>query len=185
MGGYNISNLNFLVVEDNPHMQRIVRTLFAALGVKEVRTVADGESALKELAAQPADIVICDWIMEPMSGIELVRRLRDEKTSPSPFVPIIMLTGHSEQHRVAEARDAGANEFLAKPVSAQALYDHIASIIGRPRPFVRAEGYFGPDRRRHDEDYRGVERRGAADDAASPDRGERDGTEAAETEAAS
>jgi DNA-binding response OmpR family regulator len=60
-----------------------------------------------------------------------------------------MLTGYTEYRRVAEALDAGINEFLAKPISPRDLYLRIASIIDHPRPFVRARGYFGPDRRRY------------------------------------
>ncbi len=59
-----------------------------------------------------------------------------------------MLTGHPELHRVIESRDAGINEFLAKPLSAKALYQRIVTIIENPRPFIRTENYFGPCRRR-------------------------------------
>ncbi len=166
MIAYNLSNLSFLVVDDNPHMQHIIETLFTGLGVKNVRIVATGEDALKELAALPADIVICDWMMSPMSGIELVRELRDETKSPNALVPIIMLSGHSEAHRVKEARDCGVNAFLTKPVSAKALYNHIASVIHHALPFVRTETYFGPDRRRQaDPNYTGPERRGVQQEA--------------------
>ena len=61
-----------------------------------------------------------------------------------------MLTGHADVQRVVDARDAGVNEFMAKPVSAQALYTRMASMVERPRPFVKTETYFGPDRRRQD-----------------------------------
>jgi DNA-binding response OmpR family regulator len=59
-----------------------------------------------------------------------------------------MLSGYTEYRRVTEARDAGVNEFLAKPISAKALYQRFASIIDNPRPFIRTKHYFGPDRRR-------------------------------------
>ena len=74
--------------------------------------------------------------------------VRSGEDSPNPYVPIIMLTGHTELHRVCEARDAGVNEFLAKPISAKALYSRVASIIEFPRPFIRTKSYFGPCRRR-------------------------------------
>jgi len=75
-----------------------------------------------------------------------------------------MLTGHTEMNRVVEARDAGVHEFLAKPISVKGLYSRIRSIIERPRPFVRAGLYFGPDRRRRDNPaYMGGERRKAVE----------------------
>jgi DNA-binding response OmpR family regulator len=61
-----------------------------------------------------------------------------------------MLSGHTELQRICEARDAGVNEFLAKPISARALYSRMMSLIANPRPFVRTATYFGPDRRRRD-----------------------------------
>ena len=164
MVSYNLENLKILLVEDNGHWQKIVRTLFIAISAKNVRVVGDCQSALMFLAEEPPDIVICDWMMSEMSGIELVRRLRDEKHSPNPFIPIIMLTAHTERHRILEARDAGVTEVLTKPVSAKDLYEHIVSIVEKPRQFVRAENYFGPDRRRKvDPNYKGPERRNTDD----------------------
>ena len=93
-------------------------------------------------------MIIADWHMEPLDGLDFVRLVRTAKDSPNPYVPIIMLTGHTEYQRVCEARDAGVNEFLAKPISAKALYMRFASIIDNPRPFIRTKTYFGPDRRR-------------------------------------
>jgi DNA-binding NtrC family response regulator len=63
----------------------------------------------------------------------------------NPYVPIIMLTGHSEKKRVIPARDAGVTEFLAKPISAKALYQRILNIVANPRPFIKSKSYFGPD----------------------------------------
>lgn len=164
MVSYNLENLKFLIVEDDGHWQKIVRALFVAIGAKNVQVVDDCESALEKLAEDPADILICDWMMSHMSGIEMVRQLRDEDHSPNPFIPIIMLTAHTEKKRILEARDAGANEVLTKPVSAKNLYEHIVGIVEKPRQFVRADTYFGPDRRRKvDMDYKGPERRIAED----------------------
>ena len=60
-----------------------------------------------------------------------------------------MLTGHSEKKRVTAARDAGVTEFLAKPISAKALYQRIVNVVANPRPFIKTKTYFGPDRRRN------------------------------------
>jgi two-component system, chemotaxis family, chemotaxis protein CheY len=71
-----------------------------------------------------------------------------------------MLTGHSEKNRVLRARDAGITEFLAKPISATALYERILTLVANPRPFIRTKSYFGPDRRRNaGVNYLGPERR--------------------------
>jgi DNA-binding response OmpR family regulator len=86
--------------------------------------------------------------MAPMNGIDFTKTVRTSGKSPNPFLPIIMITGHTEKHVVESARDAGVTEILAKPITAHNLYARIAEIVERPRAFVRCEGYFGPDRRR-------------------------------------
>jgi two-component system, chemotaxis family, chemotaxis protein CheY len=157
---YNLEQVRFLIIEDNVNMIALVRSILQALGAKRVYEAADAKTGLELVPVVQPDIIICDWQMEPMSGLELVCRIRDEQ-SPSPFVPIIMLTAHSEIERVKEARDCGVNEFLVKPISARTLYGRISTIIDHPRPFVRTETYFGPDRRRRQLEFNGPERRSA------------------------
>lgn len=158
--GYNLSKLRVLVVDDSKNMRMLVKTILNAIGVTIVRESVDGQSALQELRGGPIDVVIVDWVMEPMDGLEFVRQVRTAEDSPNPFLPIIMMTGHTERHRIFKARDAGVTEFLAKPITAKQLLMRLTNIIEHPRPFVRARGYFGPDRRRRSEGYQGPERRG-------------------------
>ncbi len=163
MVDYNLERLNVLIVDDNKHMRALVTSILNALGVRNVVDASDGADAFKELRHFPADIIICDWNMDPLDGLDFTRMVRTAQDSPNPFVPIIMLTGHTEMSRVVEARDAGVHEFLAKPISAKGLYSRIRSIIEHPRPFVKTKGmygYFGPDRRRQQmASYMGKERR--------------------------
>lgn len=157
---YNIERVNFLIIEDNKHMSVMVKTLLVAFGARNVIEATDGADAFKALKHFPADIIICDWVMQPLDGLDFVRMVRTSKDSPNPFVPIIMLTGYTEMHRVTQARDAGVNEFLAKPVSAQRLYSRIQAIIEHNRQFIKIKDFFGPDRRRRDlSGYREAERR--------------------------
>ncbi|MBT7486930.1 MAG: response regulator [Rhodospirillales bacterium] len=163
MTDYNLERLNFLVVDDNKHMRNLVKSILGALGVRTIMEAADGADALKELRHCAADIIILDWNMDPLDGLDLTRMIRQPNDSANPFVPIIMLTGHTEMKRVIEARDSGINEFLAKPVSAKRLYERIKSVIEKPRSFIEVKGmtaYFGPDRRRRPmPGYKGPERR--------------------------
>jgi two-component system chemotaxis response regulator CheY len=104
--------------------------------------------------------VITDLAMQPLDGIDFVRLLRNSPDSPNPMIPVIMITGHATQRRVAEARDAGVTEFLAKPLTARGVIERISQVVDHARGFVRAEGYFGPDRRRRaDPQYAGPPRR--------------------------
>ncbi len=181
MDAYNLERLNFLVVDDNRHMRSLVRSVLHALGARHIEEATDGTDAYARLGTYAADVVICNWQMLPMDGLEFVRLLRTDTNSPNPFVPVIMLTAHTEAKRVVEARDAGVTEFLAKPISANQLYSRIRAIIEHPRPFVRAKSYAGPDRRRRqDPDFKGPGRR-EQDTAEQPEEGG-DGFTAAEVE---
>jgi DNA-binding response OmpR family regulator len=104
--------------------------------------------------------VIVDFNMFPLDGVEFTRLVRNSPDSANPYLPIIMMTGHSEKARVYEARDAGVTEFVVKPITAKAILDRIQAVIFRPRPYVKTDGYFGPDRRRTDaSNYKGPRRR--------------------------
>ena len=144
---YHLDRLNVLVLDDNRNMRALIESILFALGVRKIHEAHDVKQAFRDLQYFHADIVITDWHMEPLNGLDFVRMVRSGEDSPNPYVPTIMLTGHTELHRVCEARDAGVNEFLAKPISAKALYSRLISIIDCPRPFIRTKTYFGPCRR--------------------------------------
>jgi len=150
-----LESLKALVVEDNTHMRSLLRALLNALGVKDISEAIHGQAAMEALRDRKFDLVLTDLAMSPMDGLELTRHLRNDENSPNPFVPIIMITGHTEKYRVEAARDAGVTEFLAKPITAHNLFARITEILERPRAFVRCDSYFGPDRRRHDIDNYG------------------------------
>jgi len=160
MSGYQLDRLKVFVVDDNPHMRKVVFAILHGFGVHHIFEAAGAEQAWAMLADLKPDIIFLDWTMIGMTGVELTRMIRTNAASPDPFVPIIMLSGHTSIEHVREARDAGVTEFLAKPVSAQAILSRLAAVIEHPRPFVRTGFYFGPDRRRHARDeYKGPERR--------------------------
>lgn len=137
-----------LVVDDHAFSRHIA---MAALRSLNVHTIAEAENASEGLQAvqtfQP-DLILVDWVMEGVDGITFVKSVRGNKGSNSRFLPIIMVSAYAELWRVREARDAGCNEFVVKPFAARTLYAKIRAIVENPRPFVEAETYFGPDRRR-------------------------------------
>lgn len=153
MSGATFETLKALVVEDNAHMRTLLRALLNALGLKEVFEAPDGAQALALLNRSRPDFVLTDLSMKPVDGIAFTLDVRNSRESPNPYLPIIMVTGHTERAKVMAARDAGVTEFLAKPITSQSLFRRIAQIVDRPRPFVRCPGYFGPDRRRHNDGF--------------------------------
>ena len=156
----DFSRLRLLVIDDNAYMRRIVRMLLQGLGVREVQEAEDGASGLEAFTYFGPDIVLLDWMMPIFDGREFTQMIRQQSANANPYVSIIMLTAHSEMKHVMAARDAGVTEFLAKPISAKALYGRILNAVANPRPFIKTQTYFGPDRRRNaNPTYGGPERR--------------------------
>lgn len=156
----SLQSLNVLLIDDNQHMRAITSAILQSAGIKNVREASDGAAALEFLRDHSIDLVIVDFNMFPLDGVEFTRLVRNSPDSANPYLPIIMMTGHSEKARVYEARDAGVTEFVVKPITAKAILDRIQAVIFRPRPYVKTDGYFGPDRRRTDaSNYKGPRRR--------------------------
>lgn len=165
MADFNLSALKILVVDDYTPMRRILWNVFRELGVFSIAEAENGADALqmmKGFGGEPPyvpDILITDHIMAPVDGLKLTRMIRRDADSPNPFLPVIMVTARTEIDHVVKARDAGVTEFLAKPVSARLVYCRLRTVIESPRPFVRAPGFFGPDRRRRQLRHGGEDRR--------------------------
>lgn len=159
--GFDARRLRVLVIEDNQHVRRLLRTVLHTLGVTAIQEARDGEEALAMLRTAPADLLIVDWKMKPMDGLSFALKLRRSGDSPAPTVPIIMVTSLGEESLLRDARDAGVDDFITKPLSARALISRMAEVLTRPRPIVRGGGYVGPCRRRRGGDYGGPERRAA------------------------
>ena len=152
--------LRILLVDDNAHMRQLLAAVLRSVGVREVFEAGDGAEALQLLREQHVDIVMTDLAMKGIDGMDLVRTLRTSRHSPCPMVPIIVVSGHATTRAVHAARAAGANEFLAKPITARGVIERIHQVIGHARAFIRTDDYFGPDRRRRTEaTFRGPWRR--------------------------
>ena len=161
--------IQVLIVDDNQHMRAITSAVLGSAGIRKVVEAVDGGTALEMLKDHAIDLAIVDFNMFPLDGVEFTRLVRNSPDSANPYLPIIMMTGHSERSRVTEARDAGVTEFVVKPITAKAVFDRIQSVIIRPRAFVKTDNYFGPDRRRiASKGYQGTLRR-ASDPQPSAD----------------
>ena len=152
------SSLQILVVDDQMTIRSLVRSGLQQIGITNIEEAPDGEQGLRSLIARPAHLVITDFNMPNLDGLGLLRAIR--AYPPTRSTAVIMLTGHTHIDQVRQARDAGVNEFIAKPVSVKTMMQRLVSVIESPRPYVRTKVYFGPCRRRRGADeYRGPERR--------------------------
>ena len=121
-------NMPILIVDDYKTMLRIVKNLLKQIGFDNVDEATDGTMALAKLHEKPYGLVISDWNMEPMSGFELLQKVRgDEKTKHLPF---IMVTAESKTENVIAAKQAGVNNYIVKPFNADTLKTKLVSVFG-------------------------------------------------------
>lgn len=143
----SVSDIHVLVVDDNRQMRFLLRCLLRAGGVHDVSEAETAGEAFEIMRIRPADLVIVDWMMQPMDGLAFTHMVRWDRSSPNAYVPLLMLTAHTEASRVAAARDAGVTGFIKKPISARVLFDRVTSALTDTRMFIRTETFVGPDRR--------------------------------------
>lgn len=146
---YDISQVRFLVIEDNPALATLFRSLLTGLAVRHIALACNGEIGKDLTRSFEPDIIITDYKMSPTSGVEFTRWLRTAKDSPDQEIAVIMTSAYSEAERIMAARDSGVNEFLLKPITVHTLYQRIRTIIESDRPFIRSAEYTGPCRRRN------------------------------------
>ena len=131
----NFDLLRFLVIDDSAHMRTVVRALLQGFGAREIYEADDGATGLEACIHFMPDIVLTDWVMPNLDGLELTRVIRQPGINADPYVPIIMLSSHTEQARIDKACDAGVTQFLSKPISARALYEAILTAVANPNAF--------------------------------------------------
>lgn len=145
---YDLHDLRVLIVDENKHMRQVISSILHALGVNFIGKAESGEEALKEVLGACPDVILTGRMVQPIDGVELTRRLRAHKDKYINMMPIIMVTSYTEDVFVKEARDAGVDEFLAKPISPKAMYSRLIAIVEHRRDFVKTGDFLGPDRRR-------------------------------------
>ena len=158
--GYALDKLRVLIVDQNTHIRELMRTILQTVGAGTIDLASSADEGFENYCRFEYDVVFTDSEMAPISGLEFVDQIRSSPRSPNPYVPIIMLSAHSDEERVRLARDHGVTEFLAKPFTVDIVLKRLEAVIENPRPFVRTNRYFGPDRRRTSSlDYSGPDRR--------------------------
>jgi two-component system chemotaxis response regulator CheY len=125
-------NLPILIVDDYRSMLRIIRNLLRYLGFADIDEATDGSMALSMLRQRSYGLIISDWNMQPMSGLSLLKAVREDPLLQA--IPFIMVTAESKTENVLAARDAGVNNYIIKPFSADTLKAKIAGVLQPARP---------------------------------------------------
>ena len=121
-------NLPILIVDDYKTMLRIIRNLLRQLGFNNVDEATDGSDALAKLRSKDYGLVISDWNMEPMTGIQLLREVRQDNVFKN--IPFIMITAESKTENVIAAKESGVSNYIVKPFNAATLKAKLTSVLG-------------------------------------------------------
>jgi two-component system chemotaxis response regulator CheY len=121
-------NMPILIVDDYKTMLRIIKGLLKQIGFENVDEATDGQMALQKIAEKKYGLIISDWNMEPMSGFELLKRVRGSDVTKG--IPFIMITAESKTENVVAAKQAGVNNYIVKPFNAETLKQKMGAVFG-------------------------------------------------------
>jgi len=121
-------NMKVLIVDDYKTMLRILRNLLRQLGFMDVEEATDGSMALQVVQQHDFGLIISDWNMEPMTGLQLLREVRAD--AKLKHIPFIMVTAESKSENVIAAKEAGVSNYIVKPFNAETLKSKMVSVLG-------------------------------------------------------
>lgn len=127
--GTKIKGKHVLIVDDSTQMQRLVRQILESAGVGDTMLAGNGYEALDQVARRSFDVIIADWRMPEMDGLEFVSKLRADASKPNAKVPVVMLTGQGTVADVKTAVASGINGYVVKPCSPVALLTQIDKVL--------------------------------------------------------
>jgi two-component system, chemotaxis family, chemotaxis protein CheY len=142
------AHLTALVADPSSHMAALVAVMLRSLGIRAVDATIDLPHTALQLVRNPYSLVLIDEQLGGREGFEMVRAVRQLETHSNRETPIFMMAAAPDTRMIAAARDAGVTEFLRKPFSAEHIKLRLDGLKQAPRPFVEANTYAGPDRRR-------------------------------------
>jgi len=155
----NLRDLSVLIADQNTYVSKIAHNMLRGFGTNNVVEVRHAMGAIQALSGQKIDVMLCDAHLPPHGGLSLIRAIRRKTDNENRTLPILLMSADTRELAIRQARDAGANMVIAKPMSPAGLYDRLAWLALTPRQFVDASAYFGPDRRFKAERHQGNRRK--------------------------
>lgn len=160
MSPATLKQLRILIVDPNAYIRGVVADALRRLQIVNIAAAASAMEAFATARTFKPDLVLVDWDAGKMSGLEFTREVRRNQSGMPRETAIILLAASIDHEQLMAARQAGINEFLLKPISAQTVFSRIEEVILKPRRFIVSRNYVGPCRRRRDDpDYVGPWRR--------------------------
>jgi CheY-like chemotaxis protein len=159
----DLDRIGILAVEGMLPMMGILSGILRSFHFQSVSVLGNSDEAWARLNGEPplkADIILLDWNAHPVNGETFVRQLRRAERPVLAEIPVIAIIANADRDIVFAARDSGVNVVLLRPFSAAQLLEKVMWTLGQDTPFIRSEGYVGPDRRRfRAAEYLGEKRR--------------------------
>ncbi|MEZ5833871.1 MAG: response regulator [Dongiaceae bacterium] len=159
----DLERISILAIEGMAPMMGILSGILRSFHFQAVHVLGNSDEAWSRLNNEPnakPDIILLDWNAHPVSGEAFVRQLRRADFPPVAETPVVAIIANADRETVFAARDAGVNVVLLRPFSAAQLMDKVMWTLSEDTPFIRSEGYIGPDRRRfRAAEYLGEKRR--------------------------
>lgn len=121
-------DIKILIVDDYQTMRRVLKNLLRQLNFTNIEEASDGTEALEKLNQSKFDLIISDWNMEPMSGIDLLREVRADGNRSD--IPFIMITAEIKSENVIAAKEAGVSNYIVKPFNAETLKTKLVGVLG-------------------------------------------------------
>ncbi len=138
-----ISAIKVVVVDDNAFMREAVCTMLTAFGFSDIKKYANGIFAGKDIPKNFADLVICDYLMEPIDGIEVLKTFRSSKHKEISTIPFILMSAFRDVETVVDAYFASCTEFILKPFSPDVFFERICSVLSGHDKFVLTDSIDG------------------------------------------
>ena len=121
-------NMNVLIVDDFATMRRILRNILKQIGFMNISEAEDGKTALTELKKEKFDLILCDWNMPEMSGLELLNTMKSDNGFKD--IPFVMVTAEAQKDNILEAIKAGVNSYVVKPFTAETIEVKLKKVFG-------------------------------------------------------
>jgi len=121
-------NMQVLIVDDMQTMRRIMKNVLKQIGFSNITEADDGKTALAEIKKKQFDLVLCDWNMPEMTGIDLLKALRADNAFKS--IPFVMITAEAKKENIVEAVKAGVNNYIVKPFTAETVSEKLKKVFG-------------------------------------------------------
>lgn len=155
-----LASLRVLIIDERKHLKHLLPPILGGAGVSHMAFASDPRDGLGALARETPHLVFIDHDEGAPQALAFIRAARQRNSFWDYRLPIIMLASQPAQPQIVAARDAGVNDILIKPITIAAVIDRLSRVILKPRPFITASAYCGPDRRRRtDPAYKGPFRR--------------------------